>query len=65
MAMKRTLDMAGKGLAGAGLTGIVLYVVGTATQHSWPLWPYGIFSGMLVVGGGSSSSGSDTQPKTP
>jgi hypothetical protein len=51
IAMKRHLDLAGKSLAGAGLTGIVLYVVGTATQRSWPLWPYWIFGGMLVVGG--------------
>jgi len=51
VAMKRHLDLAGKSLAGAGLTGIVLYVVGTATQRSWPFWPYWIFVGMLVVGG--------------
>jgi hypothetical protein len=51
MAMKRTLDLTGKALAGAGLTGIVLYVVGTATQRSWPVWPYWIFGGMLIVGG--------------
>lgn len=49
--MKRHLDLAGKSLAGAGLTGIVFYVVGTATQRSWPLWPYFIFVGMLLVGG--------------
>jgi hypothetical protein len=49
--MKRHLVLAGKSLAAAGLTGIVLYVVGTATQHSWPLWPYWIFGSMLVVGG--------------
>ncbi len=36
MAMKRHLDLAGKSLAGAGLTGRLLYVVGTATQRSWP-----------------------------
>src|SRR5258708_5066012 len=51
VAMKRHLDLAGKSLAGAGLTGIVLYVVGTATQRSWPFWPYWIFVGMIVVGG--------------
>jgi hypothetical protein len=49
--MKRHLVLAGKSLAAAGLTGIVLYVVGTATQRSWPFWPYWIFCGMLVVGG--------------
>jgi hypothetical protein len=49
--MKRHLDLAGKSLAGAGLSGIVLYVVGTATQRSWPFWPYWIFIGMLVGGG--------------
>ena len=49
--MKRHLLLAGKSLAAAGLTGIVLYVVGTATQRSWPFWPYWIFGGMLVVGG--------------
>lgn len=51
MAMKRHLDLAGKGLAGAGLTGVVLYVVGTATQRSWPFWPYWIFIGMVLIGG--------------
>jgi hypothetical protein len=50
MAMKRHLVLAGKSLAAAGLTGIVLYLVGTATQHSWPFWPYWILGGMLVVG---------------
>jgi hypothetical protein len=51
MAMKRNLDLIGKGLAGAGLTGIVLYIVGTATQHKWPYWPYLVFILMLIVGG--------------
>lgn len=46
--MKRHLDLIGKSLAGAGLTGIVLYIVATATQHSWP---YLIFLGMLLLGG--------------
>lgn len=48
MAMKGHLDLIGKSLAGAGLTGIVLYIVATATQHSWP---YLIFIGMLLLGG--------------
>lgn len=51
MAMKRHLVLAGQSLAAAGLTGVVLYVVGTATQRSWPFWPYWIFGGMLVAGG--------------
>lgn len=36
MTMKGHLDLIGKSLAGAGLTGVVLYIVATATQHSWP-----------------------------
>jgi hypothetical protein len=49
--MKRHLALAGKSLAAAGLTGVVLYVVGTATQRTWPLWPYFIFGVMLLLGG--------------
>lgn len=48
--MKQNLSLAGKSLAGAGLTGNVLYVVGTATQHSWPFWPYWVFTAMLLAG---------------
>lgn len=48
VAMKRYFDLAGKGLAGAGLTGIVAYVVGTATHQSWPYW---LFGGMVAAGG--------------
>ena len=62
--MKRQLDLAGKGLAGAGLTGIVTYVVGTAAQHSWPVWPYWLFGGMVVVGGVAYFIG-QTQPAPP
>ena len=48
--MKQNLGLAGKSFAGAGLTGIVLYVVGTATQRSWPFWPYWVFIAMLLAG---------------
>jgi hypothetical protein len=47
---KPGLAVAGKGLAGSGLTGIVLYVTGTANRSSWPFWPYWIFIGMLAAG---------------
>lgn len=57
LAMKRHLDLAGKSLAGAGLTGIVAYVVGTATQHAWPVWPYWLFGGMVAAGGIAYSIG--------
>jgi len=51
LAMKRHLELAGKSLASAGLLGIVSYVIATATQRSWPFWPYWIFIGMLLLGG--------------
>lgn len=50
MPMKRQLDLAGKGLAGTGLTGIVGYVIATAPLHSSPVWPYWLFGGMVVTG---------------
>lgn len=51
VSMKRQLDLAGKSLAGTGLTGIVGYVIATAPLHAWPVWPYGLFGGMVVAGG--------------
>lgn len=51
VSMRRQLDLAGKSLAGMGLTGIVGYVIATAPQHVWPVWPYWLFGGMVVAGG--------------
>jgi hypothetical protein len=48
--MKRHLVTAGKGLAGAGLTGAVLYLVTTATIHRRPVWPYWVLLAMVVAG---------------
>lgn len=48
--MRLHLMVAGKGVAGAGLTGGVLYLVATAPSHRGPIWPYGIFVSMLIVG---------------
>ena len=48
--MNRHLATAGKGLAGAGLTGVVLYLVSTATVHERPLWPYWILLAMVAAG---------------
>ena len=50
MTMRGHLSLVGKSLAAAGLTGIVLYVVGTATQSSWPFWPYYVFGVMVITG---------------
>jgi hypothetical protein len=33
------------------VTGIVGYAVATAPQHAWPVWPYGLFGGMMIAGG--------------
>jgi hypothetical protein len=44
------MSLAGKGLAGGGLSGIVTLVAGSAGQHSWPFWPYWVFIGMLAAG---------------
>jgi hypothetical protein len=48
--MKRHLVLAGKGLSGAGLTGVVLYLVATAPAHVHLFWPYWVFLGMVIVG---------------
>jgi hypothetical protein len=48
--MNRYLATAGKGLAGAGLTGVVLYLVSTATDHQRPFWPYWILFAMVAAG---------------
>ena len=48
--MNRYLATAGKGLAGAGLTGAVLYLVTTATDHQRPFWPYWILLAMVAAG---------------
>src|SRR2546429_4118429 len=48
--MKRHLATAGKGLAGAGLTGAVAYLVTTATVHQRPVWPYWILLAMVAAG---------------
>jgi hypothetical protein len=47
---RQDMAVAGKRLAGAGLSGIVAYVAASAGQHSWPFWPYWVFIGMLAVG---------------
>jgi hypothetical protein len=47
---RRAMSLAGKGLAGCGLTGIVTHVAGSATQYSWPFWPYWVFIGVLAAG---------------
>lgn len=47
---RQAMSLAGKGLAGGGLSGIVTLVAGSATQHSWPFWPYWVFTGALVAG---------------
>jgi hypothetical protein len=47
---RQDMALAGKGLAGAGLSGIVAYVAGSAAQHSWPFWPYWVFIGTLAAG---------------
>ena len=51
VSMKRPLDLAGKSLAGTGLTGIVGYVIATAPLLAWPVWPYWLFGGMVAAGG--------------
>jgi hypothetical protein len=48
--MKRHLALGGKGLAGAGLSGAVLYLVTTASAHRPPVWPYWTLLGMIVAG---------------
>jgi hypothetical protein len=48
--MKRHLATAGKGLAGAGLTGAVAYLVTTATVRQRPVWPYWILLAMVAAG---------------
>jgi len=47
---RQDMAVAGKRLAGAGLSGIVTYVAASAGQHSWPFWPYWVFIGMLAAG---------------
>jgi hypothetical protein len=44
------MALAGKKLAGIGPSGTATYVAASATQHSWPFWPYWVFTGMLVAG---------------
>jgi hypothetical protein len=47
---QQDLALAGKGLAGAGLSGIVACVADSADRDSWPFWPYLVFVGMLAAG---------------
>ena len=63
--MKRDLVVAGKGLAGAGLTGAVLYLVATASTHVRLLWPYGIFLAMVLVGVVLYLTGQERAPAEP
>jgi hypothetical protein len=63
--MKRDLVVAGKGLAGAGLTGAVLYLVATAPTHVRLFWPYGIFLAMVLVGVILYLSGQERAPAEP
>jgi hypothetical protein len=63
--MKRDLVVAGKGLAGAGLTGAVLYLVATAPTHVRLIWPYGIFLVMVLVGVVLYLSGQERAPAEP
>lgn len=60
--MKRDLVVAGKGFAGAGLTGAVLYLVATVPAHVRLFWPYGIFLAMVVVGVVSYLAGQEHAP---
>jgi hypothetical protein len=50
--LRRHLTLAGSGLAGAGLTALLAYVVATASgdAHNYPTWPYGLFAALIVVG---------------
>jgi hypothetical protein len=48
--MKRDLRLAGKAIAGGGLTGAVLYLVATAPTNVRVYWPYWIFLAMIVLG---------------
>lgn len=63
--MKRDLVVAGKGLAGAGLTGAVLYLVATAPTHVRLFWPYGIFLAMMLLGVFLYLAGRERTPAEP
>jgi uncharacterized membrane protein YidH (DUF202 family) len=49
---RRHLTVAGSGLAGAGLTALLAYVVATASANARdaPSWPYGLFAALITVG---------------
>ena len=63
--MKRDLVVAGKGLAGAGLTGAVLYLVAIAPTHVHLYWPYWIFLAMVLVGIALYLAGHERAPAAP
>ena len=48
--MKRDLVVAGKAIGGAGLTGVILYLVATAPTHVHVYWPYWVLVAMILVG---------------
>lgn len=48
--MKRDLVVAGKAIGGAGLTGVILYLVATAPTRVHVYWPYWILTAMILVG---------------
>jgi hypothetical protein len=48
MFVKQYLALAGKGLAAAGLAGIVSYLV--SPSRTDPTWPYAIFIGLVALG---------------
>jgi hypothetical protein len=60
--MKRDLVVAGKAVGGAGLTGAVLYLVGTVPTHEHVYWPYWVFLAAVVVGVGLYFAGQERRP---
>jgi hypothetical protein len=49
--MTRHLALAGGGLAGAGLTAMLGYIVATAANaHNSPIWPYWLFGLIMAMG---------------